>query len=243
LTLKERKIFLVYKILFNRYGPQGWWPTTPTDKLTPQYIINRKKLTPRESLEIATGAILTQNTSWTNVSKAIENLNRARFFNSPFSFPRRKIAELIHPAGYYNQKSGYLLNFLKLIKTKYDGDIEKLLSGPLNDLRKILLNVKGIGYETADSIILYASGKPIFVVDAYTRRILSRIFRRKIGEKIFEDYEKTRCFMEKNLPKQSKVYNEYHALLVRLAKEHCLKKNPLCKTCPLFNCRPQLCRG
>ncbi len=243
MILKERKVFLIYKILFNKYGPQGWWPITPTGKHSPQYLINKKNLSSQALLEIATGAILTQNTSWSNVAKAIENLNRARFFHFPFSFPRRTIAKLIHPAGYYNQKSEYLLNFFNLIKTMPDGNIKNLLRKPTNDLRKILLNVKGIGKETADSIILYAAGKPIFVVDAYTRRILSRVFRRGTAKKIFEDYEKTRCFMEENLPKKVKIYNEYHALLVRLAKEHCLKKNPLCNTCPLFICRPQLCHG
>jgi len=239
--LNRKKIFAIYKTLLKAYGNQGWWPITPKNKFLPEYL-GKKNITDREALEVSTGAILTQNTSWNNVVKAIENLNRAGFFKSPFSFSKEKIASLIRPAGYYNQKSGYLKNFLDLILKRYDGKVKKLLSLPPENLRKILLDVKGIGRETADSIILYAAGKPVFVIDAYTKRILGRVFfYKKRGEQknaprpqtIFSDYEKARSFMERNLPKDSNIYNEYHALLVRLAKEHCFKKNPDCSSCPL----------
>ncbi|HUV65549.1 MAG TPA: hypothetical protein VMW24_16750, partial [Sedimentisphaerales bacterium] len=180
--------------------------------------------------EVMTGAILTQNTSWTNVEKAIANLKSAGCL-SPEALHRIEIsglAELIRPAGYYNIKAKRLKNFLEWLFDSYDGNLAHLESVATNRLREELLAITGIGRETADSILLYALERPIFVVDAYTARITVR-------HGLIEpdaDYEQLRELFEANLPQDTRLFNEYHALLVRTGKEFCRPK-ARCPGCPL----------
>jgi endonuclease-3 related protein len=208
----RRRLYTIYKKLYRYFGPQNWWPAD-----TP--------------FEVIVGAILTQNTSWHNVEKAIRNLKKEKLLSvSKLSeVPQRKIARLIKPAGYYNIKAKRLNSFLNFFLANYQGSIKKMSLADTRQLRCALLCVNGIGQETADSILLYALNKPVFVVDAYTKRIF---FRHKfIKDK--EDYEKIQALFMRNLKDNIKLFNEYHALLVRLGKEFCLKNNPRCKICPL----------
>ncbi len=199
----------IYNILYKEFGPQKWWPTTTKNK----------------QFEVILGAILTQNTSWKNVEKAIKNLKQKNLIH-PTKIAKsnqKSLAKLIKPSGYYNQKADRLkiiANFI--IKNK---NLEKQ---SIKIIRNKLLNVKGIGPETADSILLYALNKPSFVVDAYTKRIFSRIglCKKEI------DYHELQKIFHKSLPKKTKVYNEYHALIVALAKKNCSKK-PICRNCPI----------
>ena len=200
------KLMQIYKELHKTYGLQNWWQTTTANK----------------QFEIIIGAILCQNTAWKNVEKAIANLKKANLIDAKkiLKTNKSKIAKLIKPAGYYNQKA----ERLKIISKFY---LENK-----NPTREQLLNVKGVGPETADSILLYAYGKPTFVVDAYTKRIFSRI-----GLVKTEDYHEVQDFFHANLEKGAKTFNEYHALIVELAKQHCRKK-PECEKCPLSeSCR------
>jgi endonuclease-3 related protein len=201
----------IYDLLFARFGPQDWWPgDTP--------------------FEVIVGAILTQNTNWSNVEKAIANLKKARVL-SPEKLHRLdtgKLAELIRPAGYYNIKAKRLKNFLGWLSENYAGKLENLGNIPTAELRQQLLSVKGIGPETADSILLYALNRPVFVVDAYTARIASR--HRLIDEGA--DYGEIQELFESNLTADVALFNEYHALLVRLGKDFC-RPAPRCDGCPL----------
>ncbi|MFC2013167.1 tRNA (N6-threonylcarbamoyladenosine(37)-N6)-methyltransferase TrmO [Chloroflexota bacterium] len=200
----------IYYRLMSRYGPQHWWPAD-------------------EPFEMIVGAILTQSAAWSNVSKAIDNLKSAGAL-SPEAIRRLPPAELgaiIRPCGYYNAKALKLKTFARWLGERYHDDLNLLFSGDTEALRRELLSLHGIGEETADSIILYAAGKPVFVIDAYTRRIVSRIGLMTGGR--YADYQS--LFMD-NLPAEDKLFNEYHALLVRLAKEAC-RKQPLCPQCPL----------
>jgi len=199
----------VYRRLFRAFGPQHWWPgDTP--------------------LEIAVGAILTQNTAWTNVEKAISVLKSRRLLSlgrlAPLS--PAELAPLIRSAGFHNIKAARLAAFLKWLKTR--GGFAALTRTPTPDLRPQLLACHGIGPETADSILLYALGRPAFVIDAYTRRIMSR-YGLIAGD---EPYEYLRLMFESSLPQRPKLYNEYHALLVRLAKQNCRSRS-VCVSCPL----------
>jgi endonuclease-3 related protein len=202
----------IYKKLYDYFGPQHWWPAQ-----TP--------------FEVMVGAILTQNTNWSNVEKAIQNLKRKKLLSAKklYRLPEKKLAALIRSAGYYNIKANRLKNFLDFFIKKYKGDIRKLSKGNTRVFREALLSVKGIGAETADSILLYALNKPIFVVDAYTKRILAR---HKIVSPDAGYAEVQGIFMQ-NLKKDQKLFNEYHALLVKLGKEFCLKNKPKCGLCPL----------
>ena len=198
--------------LFKRFGPQHWWPgETP--------------------FEVVIGAILTQNTNWNNVSKAIDNLKEAGVLSPRglYSLPNAKLASLIRPSGYYNVKAGRLKSFLKFLFRRYGGSLEKMFSSGIGSLRQELLNVNGVGPETVDSILLYAGGLPVFVVDAYTRRMLER--HSFISEEA--SYAQVQELFMKNIKKDVKLYNEYHALIVRLGKEICKKSNPRCNICPL----------
>lgn len=201
----------IYDRLYRRFGPQHWWPgDTP--------------------FEIIIGAILTQNTNWSNVKKAIDNLKKNNLLTPEklYRLDIAELAELIHPAGYYNIKAGRLKSFLNRLFEKFDGDLDRLLSLSTDRLREELLSIKGIGPETADSICLYAFNKPVFVVDAYTGRILGRHRLLEPGA----GYEEIRMLFESTLPKEPPLYNEYHALLVRLGKDFC-KTKPQCGGCPL----------
>lgn len=202
----------MYKKLYAYFGPQGWWPgETP--------------------FEVMIGAILTQNTNWENVEKAIHNLKHAKVFSLPkmLRMPSMRMARLIRPAGYFNLKSKRLKEFLRFLKQRFNADISRMRKENLNTLRQMLLQVNGIGPETADSILLYALDKPIFVVDAYTKRILER--HKFIKSK--SDYQGVQNLFMQNLKKDVKLFNEYHALLVRLGKDFCLKNKPKCNLCPL----------
>jgi len=211
-VLKADLILKFYQKLYRHFGPQHWWPgETP--------------------FEVMVGAILTQNTAWKNVERAIENLKRENAL-SPEEINKmniEKLAQLIKPSGFYNLKAKRLKSFIERFMEDFNGDIQGMKKLEKRSLREWLLSIPGIGRETADSIILYAIEKPIFVVDAYTRRILSRHGFIK-GD---EDYDEIQEIFHKNLPVDTGLYNEYHALIVRLGKEYCRKKNPLCETCPL----------
>ena len=206
-TLKE-----IYDKLLTRFGPQHWWPgETP--------------------FEVIIGAILTQNTNWSNVEKAIHNLKDAGLLSPEglhkCALPR--LATLIKPSGYFNVKAKRLKNFIDWLFESYEGDLTRLFVLETSILRAELLTVKGIGPETADSIVLYAAGKPTFVCDAYTYRIMLR--HRFIPEET--GYDELKALFEDTLPRDAKLFNEYHALLVRLGKTYCKKTKPLCPECPL----------
>ncbi len=201
--------------IFNRlhgfFGPQNWWPgDTP--------------------FEIAVGAILTQNTNWGNVEKAIKNLKRNGKLSAKalHGMPREKLASLIKPAGYFNIKAKRLKHFLDFLAADYKGSMKRLGKEDLRTLRKRLLDVNGIGPETADSILLYATGKPVFVIDAYTKRVLQR--HKLVPENA--TYHDMQSLFHDNLPPDVDLFNEYHALFVMLGKHYCRPK-PRCGGCPL----------
>lgn len=202
----------MYNRMLSFFGPQNWWPAD-----TP--------------LEVMIGAVLTQNTNWKNVEKAIDNLKREGLLDIKklYDISEQKLSFLIRPAGYFKVKAYRLKNLISYIVEKYDSDLEKLFSLDLYSLRKELLSIKGIGPETADSIILYAAKKPIFVVDSYTYRIMKR--HQMIWDDITYD-ELQQLFME-NLPSDESLFNEFHALIVETGKNFC-KKKPLCNLCPLY---------
>jgi len=201
----------IYQLLFDRFGSQHWWPG-------------------ETQFEIILGAILTQNTSWTNVEKAIANLKSADCLTPEklHHFDVSKLTELIRPAGYYNIKAKRLKNFLNWLFRDYNGQLTNLENLDTDRLRAELLAIKGIGHETADSILLYAFNRCIFVVDVYTARIA---FRHRLIEP-GADYEQLRELFQSNLPPDSQLFNKYHALLVKVGKEFC-KPKAKCTGCPL----------
>ncbi|MDD5773937.1 MAG: endonuclease III domain-containing protein [bacterium] len=210
--MKNPKIKLIYDKLYSAFGPQHWWPGD-------------------SPFEVIVGAILTQNTAWKNVSVSIQNLknNKVLTPRELYDLPLEKLGSLIRSSGYYNLKAKRLNNFLNILFSGYEGDLGKMLDQEGKTLRNVLLDISGIGPETADSIMLYAGGKLSFVVDAYTRRIFSR-------HKLIEEglpYDELKHFIEKNLPGNLKLYNEYHALIVRTGKEFCSNKDPKCSLCPI----------
>jgi len=202
----------IYAKLYARFGARHWWPGD-------------------SPFEVAVGAILTQNTNWQNVEKAIRNLKKNKLLKADklYKIRQQRLASLIRPAGYYNIKAKRLKNFLDFLFHSYGGDINKMSRKNTLVLRQELLSVNGIGPETADSILLYALAKPVFVVDAYTKRILTRHGLVKEGA----TYEEVQDLFLGNLKQNTKLFNEYHALLVRLAKDFCLKKIGKCQICPL----------
>jgi endonuclease III related protein len=207
----------IFDKLFKAYGPRHWWPgETP--------------------FEVMVGAILTQNTSWSNVEKAIQRLKWKGVLSCEAIHHLRKsqLASLIKPSGYYRIKADRLKAFVLFLVENYSGDIESMAKEDLEMLRPKLLSVKGIGPETADSILLYGLKKSIFVVDAYTKRILSR--HGLISDKA--SYEEVQRLFMDHLPHDEKLFNEYHALLVHLGKTVC-KKIPRCDICPIKNIGPE----
>lgn len=201
-----------YEAMSASLGPMHWWPA-------------------RTPFEVIVGAILTQNTSWGNVERAIDNLRQARLL-SPLALarvPRARLARLIRSSGYFRQKTIKLKTFVRFLRKGYRGSLARMFRRPTAELREELLAVHGIGPETADSILLYAGHHPVFVVDAYTRRILER--HGLIGEKA--SYEDIRQLFESNLPRDVRLWNDYHALLVNVGKNWCRTRNPLCDQCPL----------
>ncbi len=206
----------IYHQLVVRYGPQNWWPA-------------------EEPFEVIVGAILTQSAAWSNAEKAIDNLKSAKVL-SPGDLrqlPLSELARLVHPSGYYNAKALKLKSFANWLGNHYADDLNKLMAADTYHLRQQLVSVHGIGQETADSILLYAVSKPIFVIDAYTRRIINRI---GLAPKNSSYTAYQELFMN-NLPIDVRLFNEYHALLVYLAKSVC-RSYPLCQQCCLNN----LCR-
>jgi endonuclease-3 related protein len=220
----------IYRRLLRAYGPQHWWPAD-------------------SPFEVVVGAILTQSAAWVNVEKAIANL-RAAHALSPEGIHRlseEDLAHLIYPSGYYRQKARKLKAFVQHLVNEAHGDVDALWALPQGVLRQRLLSIHGIGPETADSIILYAAGKPIFVIDAYTRRIMARLGlaplasrgRRTSGQAAATaSYHELQALFMDNLPQDAQLFNEYHALLVRLAKEVCHKAQPRCASCPLRSLCP-----
>lgn len=207
----------IYNKLSAHFGPMHWWPgDTP--------------------FEIALGAVLTQNTNWQNVERAIANLKRARSLNAKriHAMKHAELAELVRPAGYFNVKSKRLKNFVAHLMEAHGGSMKRMARGELATLRQELLGVNGVGQETADSILLYALEKPVFVIDAYTKRALSR---HSFGshDESYEFYQ--RLFMD-NLRPDVDLYNEFHALFVELGKNYCRPRNPLCSECPLDGLKP-----
>ena len=208
----KRDLLRIYDLLYKRFGQRHWWPG---DK----------------RFEIIIGAILTQNTAWGNVEKAIGNLKKKRVLNikALSRMHEKGLARLIRPSGYYNIKARRIKEFLSFLNTSYKGSLARMFQNGLFQLREGLLSIKGIGPETADSILLYAGNKPIFVIDAYTRRIFSR---HGFIDKDAEYSELQSLFME-NLPRDITLFNEFHALIVELGKSICKSKQPLCSKCPI----------
>lgn len=211
--MKKFPIIKIYEALYKAFGPQYWWPA-------------------KTPFEVMAGAVLTQNTSWNNVEKAISNLKKEKLLN-----PHRlnklklsKLARIIRPAGYFNVKAKRLKNLTCFLLKKYNGNLRLIGKENLKILRKTLLDVNGIGYETCDSILLYALDKPVFVIDAYTKRVFARC---GVVDKNIP-YEELQSIFMRNLPRNVKLYNEYHALIVRLGKDVC-RKLPKCNLCCIRN--------
>ncbi len=203
----------VYELLYSYFGQQDWWPAE-----TP--------------LEVMVGAVLTQNTNWINVTKAIDNLRQKEVlgYSQLLEISVDQLAEYIRPSGYYNLKAKRLQNLLEMINVCYDGNLDYFLEDDLASARENLLNVKGVGQETADSILLYACGQPIFVIDTYTHRVFSR--HNLVEEET--DYQTMQTVFMDHLPEDAQLFNEFHALIVLVAKQFCKKTNPDCKRCPLL---------
>src|SRR5512139_2952250 len=207
----RNKLLLIYNKLYSHFGPQHWWPgETP--------------------FEVAVGAVLTQNTNWGNVEKAIDNLKREGKLNASaiHKITTESLAALIKPAGYFNVKAKRLKHSVSFLMKDYGGSMSRMKDAKLPSIREDLLRVNGIGPETADSIILYALEKPVFVVDAYTKRVLSR-HNIKDHDASYDTFQE---LFDLNLKRDFRLFNEYHALFVKVAKEHCRTK-PICEGCPL----------
>ncbi|MBI2653870.1 endonuclease III domain-containing protein [Candidatus Woesearchaeota archaeon] len=220
------KLLKIYNSLHSHFGLQNWWPVTEESKIHPEYSGGPKN--EKQQLEVIFGAILTQNTSWKNVEKAIAELNKNNLIDIKKinEIEHQKLARIIKSSVYHNQKAKKLKNFCNFLLRNYNGNLRRLFKKNVGELRKELLSVNGIGPETADSIILYAAKKPIFVIDAYTKRIIHRV---GYNEKTYDELQK--LFMQ-NLPNSERLFNECHALLVELGKNIC-KKKPLCVECPI----------
>lgn len=231
--------FQIYHILLRHFGWQGWWPTTPPGSVQPIYHIDhqihKKNLSESERFEISIGAILTQNTAWSNVEKALAQLNRNKIITpkkivkTPFS----KLAKMIRSSGYFRQKAKKLKIFSRYLIRNYQGKITPLLQkSPLQSYTE-LIHLYGMGPETVDSVLLYAGNHPVFVVDSYTKRIGNRI-----GLFHTENYSEIQNYFQKNLNQTHsqqpivQIFNEFHALIVALGKNICRPK-PLCTKCPL----------
>ena len=210
-NLVGRSVWEIYERLFLAYGPQHWWPA-------------------RTRVEIVVGAILTQNTAWSNVERAIDNLRRAKVlsWSALRDLPASELAELIRPSGTYDVKAKRLGSFVRYLWENHNGSLRSLLNGELESARERLLSIHGIGPETADAILLYAGNRASFVVDAYTRRILRRHYL--CGDRAA--YETLRGLFHAALPADPSLFNQYHALFVSLGKKHC-RSRARCEGCPL----------
>lgn len=201
-----------YRRLLRHFGPQRWWPA-------------------RTRFEMILGAFLTQNTAWTNVERALSNLRRAGALSLRRlrRVPPRRLGRLLRPAGYYRQKSAYLQHFLRHLENRHRGSLPRFLRQPTTALREELLSLRGIGEETADSILLYAAGRPTFVIDAYTRRVMERHGLAPAPT----SYGDLQDLFHRHLPADTALFNEYHALLVAVGKTYCHRAEPNCRACPL----------
>jgi endonuclease-3 related protein len=197
----------IFRMLFGAYGEQHWWPAG-------------------SPFEMMTGAILTQNTSWSNVERAIANFGGALTPDFVIGCPLEELRLIVRPSGFFNQKAGRLKGLARWFKS-YGCDVEAVNRNAPEKIRAELLSLGGVGRETADSIMLYAFGRPYFVIDAYTRRVFARL-----GCDLPETYEGIRDYFESRLPRDSALFNEFHALIVRHAKVRC-KAQPDCPGCPL----------
>jgi endonuclease-3 related protein len=206
----KSKVRLLYNKLLSSFGPQNWWPAD-------------------SPFEVMVGAILTQQTNWKNVELAIDNLKKAKKLSprAILNTPTPTLQKLIRSSGYYRQKAKKLKVFCRFFMEEFNGDIKKMHRSQNVELRTQLLSLWGVGHETADSILLYALNKPVFVIDAYTIRIGERV-----GLFKSEGYEHVREYFESNLKRSVPLYKEYHALLVELGKRHC-KTKPVCEGCPI----------
>ncbi|HLC40798.1 MAG TPA: endonuclease III domain-containing protein [Methylomirabilota bacterium] len=205
------RLIQVYLELARHFSPQKWWPA-------------------ESAIEVAVGAILTQNTAWTNVERALDRLKAHGLLSAKrlHQLSESRLATLIRPSGTFRVKARRLKAFLRFLQERYAGELSRTARVPLEQLRGELLSVHGIGPETADSMLLYAIGRPVFVVDQYTRRVLSRhrLVRRDIG------YDDLQQFFASRLPSDPALFNDYHALLVKVGKEYC-RRVPRCDRCPL----------
>ena len=210
MSKQSKELTQIYNRLFTHFGPQHWWPA-------------------KTPFEVIVGAILTQSTNWKNVEKAISNLKKHGLLTPKkiLEIRSQELEKTIRPAGYFRAKAKKLKVFVGHIFKHHHGKLKNLFNQSVPKLREELLDIHGIGPETADSIILYAANKPSFVVDAYTKRIGHRV-----GLFKYQKYKEIKEYYEKNLPRSVKIYNEYHALLVELGKRFC-KKKPECKKCPI----------
>ncbi|MGB9814274.1 MAG: endonuclease III domain-containing protein [Thermovenabulum sp.] len=211
--MEKHFLLTVFENLYAAFGPQNWWPS-------------------ESDFETVIGAILTQSVSWSNVEKAIDNLKKENLL-SPQSLSKidnERLHALIRSTRFYKQKGERLKNFCRYLLENYEGNLYKLFDKDIFELRRELLSLKGLGKETVDSIILYAAKKPIFVVDTYTKRIFSRLG--VVDENL--DYQALQEIFMQNLPHDTSLFNEYHALIVKLGKDVC-KTKPKCEFCPLNN--------
>jgi len=210
-TKIRKELLQIYGLLYDHFGPLNWWPAE-----TP--------------FEVMVGAILTQNTAWTNVEKAIANLKQNQKLDPRKLKRARKetIARLVRPSGYFNQKAERLKDYAAYFTNNYNSDWRIMAERDTHELREELLSLRGIGPETADSILLYALGKTVFVVDAYTRRAFARLGY--LPE--YAGYDFTKDFFTRHLPEDKELYNEFHAQIVYLGKDYC-RTRPRCESCPL----------
>lgn len=213
----KKQLQRIYEKLYCHFGAQHWWPA-------------------RSRLEVIIGTVLTQNTAWSNVEKAIENLRKDKMLSLKrlCACNTTRLARYIRPAGYFNVKAKRLKNVLEFIRCHYKGNVGNARSVKTAILRQQLLHVNGIGPETADSILLYALEKPRFVIDTYTKRIFARLHLSAPDV----SYEHMQELFMKHLSNDTQLFNEYHALLVRLGKDYCKKTNPTCNECPLRDEHP-----
>ena len=212
-----------FDALFAAHGEQHWWQPG------------------RTAFQVIVGAILVQNTAWINAARAIANLRAARLLTpaSVEKVPLAKLTRLVRPSGYYRQKARKLKAFVRFLREHHRGSLKAMFRTPTPELRAQLLGVHGIGPETADSILLYAGNHPVFVVDAYARRILERhgLAHGKLS------YEEVRGLFEQSLPNDPQLFNEFHALIVRTGKHHCFKRAPVCSSCALRPFLPRPVEG
>ena len=209
----------IYQRLLERYGPQGWWPA-------------------ESPFEVIIGAILTQSTAWVNVEKALVSMRRSGCwsFAAIAALPPDELAAVIRSSGYYNAKARKLRAFAEHVIGNYGGDLEQMFARDVAELRGELLSIHGIGEETADDIIVYAAGKPSFVMDSYTRRIVDRMGLTPGGNN--PGYRSYQSLFQDNLPADTPLFNEYHALLDHHAKMTCTKREPRCHQCCLADLCP-----